>query len=104
MDTGPDSAKHGPIDLAFPFRVIAGTLFSIIVVLTHGLTDSPHYVSAIGRRFFSEGVHVVDGEGGNAVANEHFIDAPELWHGEAMPRRQGRYKVRMEHDWQRHRR
>ena len=34
MDTGPDSAKRGPIDLAFPFRVIAGTLFSIIVVLT----------------------------------------------------------------------
>lgn len=30
----PQPEKHGPRDLAYPFRVIAGTLFCVIVVLT----------------------------------------------------------------------
>ena len=30
-----------------------------VIVLTHGLSDSPHYVEAIGRRFFAEGTNVI---------------------------------------------
>ena len=30
-----------------------------VIVLTHGLSDSPHYIEAIGRRFFTEGVNVL---------------------------------------------
>ncbi len=30
-----------------------------VIVLTHGLSDSPHYVEAIGRRFFKEGFNVI---------------------------------------------
>jgi pimeloyl-ACP methyl ester carboxylesterase len=30
-----------------------------VIVLTHGLSDSPYYMSAIGRRFFSAGAHVI---------------------------------------------
>jgi pimeloyl-ACP methyl ester carboxylesterase len=30
-----------------------------VLVLTHGLSDSPYYVEAIGRRFFAQGVNVI---------------------------------------------
>lgn len=30
-----------------------------VLVLTHGLSDSPYYVEAIGRRFFAEGLNVI---------------------------------------------
>ncbi len=30
-----------------------------VIVLTHGLSDSPYYVEAIGRRFFTEGANVI---------------------------------------------
>ena len=30
-----------------------------VVVLTHGFTDSPYYVEAIGRRFYDEGCNVI---------------------------------------------
>lgn len=30
-----------------------------VMVLTHGLSDSPYYVEAIGRRFFRQGVNVI---------------------------------------------
>ena len=30
-----------------------------VVVLTHGLTDSPYYMQAIGMRFYAEGANVV---------------------------------------------
>jgi len=34
MELPDEAGKRGPIDLAFPFRTIAGTLFCIIIVLT----------------------------------------------------------------------
>lgn len=30
-----------------------------VIILTHGLSDSPYYVEAIGMRFFKEGVNVI---------------------------------------------
>lgn len=30
-----------------------------VIVLIHGLSDSPHYVSAIGKRFYQEGFNVI---------------------------------------------
>jgi esterase/lipase len=30
-----------------------------VIILTHGLSDSPHYVEAIGKRFFNEGLNVI---------------------------------------------
>jgi pimeloyl-ACP methyl ester carboxylesterase len=30
-----------------------------VIILTHGLSDSPYYLAAIGRRFFDEGVNVI---------------------------------------------
>jgi len=30
-----------------------------VIVLTHGLSDSPYYVEAIGKRFFDEGANVI---------------------------------------------
>ena len=30
-----------------------------VIVLTHGLTDSPYYMQAIGERFYQEGLNVV---------------------------------------------
>jgi esterase/lipase len=58
---------------AFEYRLISGQLrpgnnprifhhgakTNDAIVLTHGLSDSPHYVEAIGRRFYAEGANVI---------------------------------------------
>lgn len=42
-----------------PVLLVHGKKTTDAVVLVHGLTDSPYYMSAIGRRFFEAGVNVI---------------------------------------------
>jgi len=43
----------------YPFIFTHGKFTNHVVVLTHGLSDSPHYMEAIGKRFFNAGANVL---------------------------------------------
>ncbi|MFT5166793.1 MAG: hypothetical protein ACI8P3_002025, partial [Saprospiraceae bacterium] len=36
-----------------------GKITTDVIILTHGLSDSPHYMEAVAKRFFNIGVNVV---------------------------------------------
>jgi len=43
----------------YPCVLSQGKITEHVMVLTHGLSDSPYYMSAIGRHFFETGINVV---------------------------------------------
>jgi len=43
----------------YPKILHYGVKTNDVIVLTHGLSDSPYYVEAIGKRFFDEGANVI---------------------------------------------
>jgi pimeloyl-ACP methyl ester carboxylesterase len=43
----------------YPFILSHGRHTNHVVVLTHGLSDSPYYMEAIGKRFFKTGANVL---------------------------------------------
>jgi pimeloyl-ACP methyl ester carboxylesterase len=43
----------------YPTVFFHGQKTKDVIVLTHGLTDSPYYMKAIGERFYREGLNVI---------------------------------------------
>ena len=63
-----------------PRAYIHGKAVENVIILTHGLSDSPYYMDAVGRRFYDAGANVyITLLPGHGLIDPHeFIQDPEL--------------------------